>query len=537
MPAPLADHRDHLLEEEWVAAGRGEYAGLGLLRKVEVGRQGVEERLTVLRGERLEVDRGRVQLAAAPARSLLEQIRSSHAEKKDRGVARPVGDVLEQIEEDGLGPLDVVEHDDLRSIGGAGLEQLPERKLRLGRRFADHGVRLDADREQDLDQRPVGDVLAVVQAAGAQNVGGLVRAREELRDEPGLTGAGGSQQREQVAGARRHNSLEVGQEPVPLTHPSDERRVEMPRERIRRQVHSKQLESRDPLALPLELQRLDGLHRHGIPHERERLGADQDLARRRGLLEPRRNVHCITGGECLPLAGHHLARVDARAEGQRHRQLLAQRPELLADLRRRAHRAQRVVLVRDRDAEHCHHRITDELLHGAAVPLDDHPDLLEVAAHRPPHRLWVEPLAERRRAGDVAEDDGHRLANLAPSGRRRQLGRAGAAEAKPLRVLLAAVRADRHQLRLVPAGADYNRLRGAERALGVSVDPIEEGALSAQTKKRCPEPCPELRKSDRTERTSEHLTEPNTPESRPFRGTSNPRAEVRLLPGPFGTSL
>ena len=103
---------------------------------------------------------------------LLEQIGSGDAEQQDRRVARPVGDVLDQIQEDGLGPLDVVEHDDLRPLGRARLEQLAEGELRLGRRAADDGVRLDADREQDLDERPVGDVVAVVQAAGAQNVRG-----------------------------------------------------------------------------------------------------------------------------------------------------------------------------------------------------------------------------------------------------------------------------------------------------------------------------------------------------------------------------
>ena|SRR5215210_6003332 len=49
----------------------------------------------------------------------------------------------------------------------------------------------------------------------------------------------------------------------------------------------------------------------------------------------------------------------------------------------------------------------------------------------------------------------------------------------------------------------------------------------------CPEPCPELPKSHRTERTSEHLTERDITQTRCLRGTSNPRAEVRLLPGPF----
>jgi hypothetical protein len=45
-------------------------------------------------------------------------------------------------------------------------------------------------------------------------------------------------------------------------------------------------------------------------------------------------------------------------------------------------RAERVVLVHDRHAEHGHHRIADELLHRAAVPLDDRLHPLEVASSR-----------------------------------------------------------------------------------------------------------------------------------------------------------
>ena len=94
----------------------------------------------------------------------------------------------------------------------------------------------------------------------------------------------------------------------------------------------------------------------------------------------------------------------------------ASQPELgqrVAHLGRRPHGAQRVVLVHDRHAEHGHHRVADELLHRAAVPLDDRLHPLEVAREQRAQRLGVEPLAERRRAGDVAEEDGDDLALLA----------------------------------------------------------------------------------------------------------------------------
>ena len=76
---------------------------------------------------------------------------------------------------------------------------------------------------------------------------------------------------------------------------------------------------------------------------------------------------------------------------------------------------------------------------------------VEVAQHHAPQRLWVQTLAERRRAGDVAEDDGDGLAHLRG---RRGIGEplaTGVAEARPLRVLDATSRTGRHgRMSLVP---------------------------------------------------------------------------------------
>ena len=84
----------------------------------------------------------------------------------------------------------------------------------------------------------------------------------------------------------------------------------------------------------------------------------------------------------------------------------------LAHLDRRPAGAQGIVLVRDRNPEHGHHRVADELLHRAAVALDDRLHPLEVAGKQRPDRLRVGRLPERRRADDVAEEDGHDLALL-----------------------------------------------------------------------------------------------------------------------------
>ena len=93
----------------------------------------------------------------------------------------------------------------------------------------------------------------------------------------------------------------------------------------------------------------------------------------------------------------------------------------VADRERRANRALGIVLVRDRRAEHRHHRVADELLHRAAA-------LLELGAQplvvRPQDRLdvlRVERLGARGEADEVGEQHRHDLA-LAPHQRTRSVG-------------------------------------------------------------------------------------------------------------------
>ena len=124
-------------------------------------------------------------------------------------------------------------------------------------------------------------------------------------------------------------------------------------------------------------------------------------------------------------------------------ELLVQEHGPLLHLRRRPHRAEGVVLVRDRYAEDPDDSVADELLDRPAVPLDGPPHLVEVAEHQGANRFGVEALAHRGRASNVAEEHRRGLPPL-PNGRDDEPRPAGHAEAGPLRVLLAALRAKRH---------------------------------------------------------------------------------------------
>ena len=96
--------------------------------------------------------------------------------------------------------------------------------------------------------------------------------------------------------------------------------------------------------------------------EPARARADQDLARRGGLLQARGDVDGLAGRERrLGVVGDDLARLDADAR------LEPEPVHGVEDRERRAEGALGVVLVRQRDAERGHDRVAGELLDDAAV--------------------------------------------------------------------------------------------------------------------------------------------------------------------------
>jgi hypothetical protein len=114
------------------------------------------------------------------------------------------------------------------------------------------------------------------------------------------------------------------------------------------------------------------------------------------------------------------------------------------------HRAQRVVLVGARQAEHRHDRVADVLLDLAAVACDLGGHGLEIALLDLVQRFGIEPLAEHGGAFEVAEDDGHCLAHLVrwQRGRGSQWRAAVTAQPELRRVLLAATGTSNHVARV-----------------------------------------------------------------------------------------
>ncbi len=220
--------------------------------------------------------------------------------------------MLDEVDEDGLGPLQVVDDDHLRPLHSPGLEQAPEGELRLGRRRPDDGVGLDADRDQDLDERPVGDPFAVGEAAAAEDVRRVAYPLEEVRDEPRLADPGRAEQREEPTRAVRDRVLVVAPEPLALSLASDERCLGVTRDGRGVGEHLEEPVRLHRLRLALESERLDRFDADGVADEDLASRTDHDLAGRCRLLETGGDVDGVAGDERLGVpSDDDLAGVDA----------------------------------------------------------------------------------------------------------------------------------------------------------------------------------------------------------------------------------
>ena len=272
-----------------------------------------------------------------------------------------------------------------------------------------------------LDHRPVGDALAVGKAAAAHDA--RVDRRERLGHEARLADPGLADDRDQLAARLRRAPL-----PARADLPSSRSRPTK-----RDSCERSGAEQRDEP---------EGGHRLALPFSSSGRPAPTSTASRTsssvgspirtspGAAACSRRAAMLTAS---PVASRSSVPVTTSPVLTPIRPCDAELRQRVAHLDRRSAGAQRVVLVRRRDAEHRHHRVADELLHRAAVRLDDRLHPLEVARQQRPQRLRIRRLPQRRRADHVAEQHRHRLADLARRRRGRERRAAAVAEAGTVR--------------------------------------------------------------------------------------------------------
>lgn len=129
----LTKHREHLLDEEWIASGRRRDPLSHGLLEVCAFEQVLDELVGFVVGQGLEPKRRRVRLAATPAWPVIQKLGTGKSEQEDRGVAAEDGNVLDEVEEGRFGPLKVVENDGQRSLARERLEELSHSAVRLFR--------------------------------------------------------------------------------------------------------------------------------------------------------------------------------------------------------------------------------------------------------------------------------------------------------------------------------------------------------------------------------------------------------------------
>jgi len=176
----------------------------------------------LFRRQRLQLDRPRCRPVQAP----LEELGTGDAAQDERSPPAFAGDVLDEVAEDGLRPLQVVEDDHQGLLVGQALEQASSRQEDFGRArlaaeanrrrhavddsigvgrvgeelaesFAGLGrglVAAEAGRvPHDLDERPVRDSIAVRQAAAGEEAG-MRSPHREFADEARFADPGRSQE-------------------------------------------------------------------------------------------------------------------------------------------------------------------------------------------------------------------------------------------------------------------------------------------------------------------------------------------------------
>ena len=219
-------------------------------------------------------ERRGVELAAAPVRPALEQLRARRRDDEQRHVGHPLDELVEEVEERLVGPVDVLDDQDERTLLGERLEEAPpggerlvaavaadlllaaeaeeRQQVRLdaglvagpGERVLDRPADLRCDvgrcvllddarlRLHDLAERPQRDPVSVGETAtlapGDELRVGVDDALE-LEDEPALADAGDADERQELRRALVARAVEGVADDRELALAADELRARLVR--------------------------------------------------------------------------------------------------------------------------------------------------------------------------------------------------------------------------------------------------------------------------------------------------------------------
>ena len=219
-------------------------------------------------------------------RPLLEQLLAGETDDEDRPLAL-VREVLDELEERRLRPVDVVEDEDERCLARPCLAELAEEprdlgggRRRLGIERGEHGVALLALGRlgEDLAQRPVRDALAVGETAAPERCHAL-RPSRELGSEPRLPHSRRRDDERDPSRAAVDRALERPSQRCELSLPADERRIEAALEGRRERLELEQAERVNPSRQALDRELAERLEPGDVVDETPGAFSHDDLVR------------------------------------------------------------------------------------------------------------------------------------------------------------------------------------------------------------------------------------------------------------------
>jgi hypothetical protein len=126
----FGEHADVLLCEQRVTARSFEQHSLLLSKLKWLLQQLGDQARRVIVGERSQRDRGRVWLPTSPPLAPVQQLRAGRPNDQKRNPAEPVDEVVEEVQQAVVSPVQVLEHEYGRSALGNSLEKATPRRHR-----------------------------------------------------------------------------------------------------------------------------------------------------------------------------------------------------------------------------------------------------------------------------------------------------------------------------------------------------------------------------------------------------------------------
>ncbi len=326
----MHEHPDQFPYEQGVAAGRRREATQQVLRKPGSAQHAGGEL-----GGRAGVEAAEVDRLAYPSADGdqvgpdFAKLGPGEGQHKDRYLLHPLHEVLDEVEEQGVGPLDVVDDDDQRPVARQHLDVTgvaPKRSPRPSRELP--AVRpLRSRRMRSRSGTPTGTSASRSRARSTSTIGrqgdgpldvaagldhpGLALGPGELRGQPALADAGIADDRDQPGGPRSDRVVECGLEPPDLVGPADEGSgvggLRLAAEPL---VHHHR---RGP---PLHLHLAQGFVPVSAARRPPRLLSDDDVAARTLGLEPGRDVQGVADEVGVAGADDDLAGVHRDPQGE-----------------------------------------------------------------------------------------------------------------------------------------------------------------------------------------------------------------------------